>query len=190
MQLQIHGKQIDIGAALRTHTEAKMGALLGKYFDRGSNGTVTYSRDGHEIRCDGLVHLVSGMTLQTSGAAAEPYGALEQTLDRLETRLKRYLSRLKRHHKDNREPMEIVSAPDYVLKESEDSEPEGLEPVIIAEVTSQVKNLTVGDAVLQMNLLDVPAMLFRNRGNGRLNLVYRRPDGHIGWIDPPDEKRP
>jgi ribosomal subunit interface protein len=188
MHLQIHGKQIDIGAALREHTEAKLAALVGKYFDRATSGTVTYSRDGQSIRCDGLLHLASGMTLQTSGHAAEPYGALEQTLDRLETRLKRYMSRLKHHHKESRGPIETSTAPDYVIQDSEEHEAPSLEPVIIAELTAEIRRLTVGEAVLQMNLLEAPALFFRNRGNGRLNLVYRRSDGHIGWIDPPDER--
>jgi len=189
MHLQIHGKQIDIGAALRSHSEAKLTALVEKYFDRGSSGSITYARDGFAFRCDALVHLVSGMALQSTGSAADAYGALDQTLDRLETRLKRYLSRLKRHHKERGEPTETVTAPDYILRESEDVEATGAEPVIVAELTAEVKFLTVGEAVLQMNLLDAPALLFRNRGNGRLNLVYRRNDGHIGWIDPPEAKR-
>ena len=188
MHLQIHGKQIDIGAALREHTEAKLGALVEKYFDRATSGTVTYSRDGQYIRCDGLLHLASGMTLQTSGQAGEPYGALDQTLDRLETRLKRYMSRLKHHHKESRGPIETSTAPDYVIRDSQEHEAPSLEPVIIAELTAEIKRFTVGEAVLQMNLLEVPALFFRNRGSGRLNLVYRRSDGHIGWIDPPDQQ--
>ncbi len=189
MHLQIHGKQIDIGAALRSHSEDKLGALVEKYFDRGSSGSLTFSRDGYTIRCDALVHLVSGMSLQASASATEAYGALDQTLDRLETRLKRYLSRLKHHHKERGEPTEIVTAPDYVLQESDDVETTSAEPIIVAELTAELKFLTVGEAVLQMNLLDAPALLFRNRANSRLNLVYRRNDGHIGWIDPPETKR-
>lgn len=189
MHLQIHGKQIDIGAALRSHSEAKLTALVEKYFDRGSSGAITYARDGHTFRCDALVHLVSGMTLQATGSAVEAYGALDQTLDRLETRLKRYLSRLKRHHKERGEPTDTITAPDYTLRESDDVETTSAEPVIIAELTTELKLLTVGEAVLQMNLLEAPALLFRNRGNSRLNLVYRRNDGAIGWIDPPEAKR-
>ncbi|MFO1187139.1 MAG: ribosome-associated translation inhibitor RaiA [Alphaproteobacteria bacterium] len=188
MHLQIHGKQIDIGAALREHTEAKLGALVEKYFDRATSGTITYSRDGNDIRCDAHVHLASGMMLQTSGQASEPYGALDQTLERLETRLKRYMSRLKHHHKESRGPIEASTAPDYVIQDREGHEPLTLEPVIIAEMTAEIKRFTVGEAVLQMSLLEMPALFFRNRGNGRLNLVYRRSDGHIGWIDPPDQK--
>jgi ribosomal subunit interface protein len=190
MHLQIHAKQIDIGAALRSHTEAKLEALVGKYFDRGWSGIVTFSRDGPDFRCESVVHLASGMTLQSSGAAVEAYGALDQSLDRLESRLKRYLGRLKRHHKESASPIETVTAPHYVIKEAEEAETASLDPIIVAELTAEVKLLTVGGAVLQMNLLDLPALLFRHRASGRLNLVYRRADGHIGWVDPPEARRP
>lgn len=190
MHLQILGRQIDIGAALRGQSESKLRALVEKHFDRTARGAVTFARDGANFRCDALVHLASGMTLQASGAAGDAYGALDQALDRLETRLKRYLSRLKRHHKERGETAVSQIAPDYVIRDSEDIETAGGEPAIVAELTTEVKVLTVGEAVLQMNLIDAPALLFRNRGSRRLNLVYRRNDGHIGWIDPPEAEHP
>ncbi len=189
MHLQIHGKQIDVGAALRSHSEAKLSALVEKYFERGSSGTVTYSRDGINFRCDILVHLASGLTLQVAGTAIDAHGALDEALGRLESRLKRYLSRLKRHHRERGEPISAVAAPDYVIEDGSENDTGPTEPVIVAELTSDLKFLTVGEAVLQMNLLDAQALLFRNRGNDRLNLVYRRNDGHIGWIDPPEANR-
>jgi ribosome hibernation promoting factor len=188
MQIQIHGKQVDVGAALRGQTESRIAAAVGKYFDRHANGTVTYSRENHGFRCDCLVHLSSGMTLQTSSSADEARIALDQAVERLEKRLRRYKGRLKTHHAKSEGPVETVMAQAYVIDDFEDEageEPADLEPVIVAELQTEVKSLTVGEAVMQMNLFETPALLFRHRGTGRLNMVYRRHDGHIGWIDPP-----
>ena len=186
MHLQVHGKQIDVGDALRTHTTDKLSALVAKYFDREAHGTVTYSREGGSFVCDALLHLPSGMNLQASAQSHEVYGAFDEAAARLESRLKRYVGRLKRHHKERTGPIETVTASAYVIEGEKESDSEGIEPVIIAELTAEIRNLTVGEAVLQMNLQDVQALMFRNRGNDRLNLVYRRSDGHIGWIDPPE----
>jgi ribosomal subunit interface protein len=189
MHLQIHGKQIDVGAALRSHTEERLAAAVAKYFDRGANGTVTYSRENQNFRCDCLVHLSSGLNLQTSGTGADARAALDTSLERLEKRLRRYTRRLKSHRAE--EPVEAVTAQAYVIEDVEEDigkEPESLEPVIIAELTTDVRSLTVGEAVMQLNLSDAAALMFRNRGTGRYNMVYRRSDGNIGWIDPPTER--
>lgn len=189
MRLQVHGKQIDVGAALRTHAQDRLSALLAKYFGGEADGTVTFSREAHWFRCDCHVHLSSGMALQASANAGDAYAAFDEVAERLEKRLRRYNRRLKDHHAA-RQPVETFVAPAYVLEDTgeEAEEPAGpAEPVVIAEMTTDVKRLTVGEAVMQMNLVGVPALLFRNRGNDRLNLVYRRSDGHIGWVDPPAE---
>ena len=188
MHTQVHGKQIDVGAALRGETESRIAAIVAKHFDRDASGTVTYSRENHDFRCDCLVHLASGLNLQTGATAQDARAALDATLTRLEKRLRRYKRRLKDHRAKSASPVETVTAQAYVIEDLGDDsgeEPANLEPVIIAETTSAVTSLTVGEAVMQMNLSDSPALMFRHRGTGRLNMVYRRHDGNIGWIDPP-----
>ena len=189
MHLNIHGKQVDIGAALREQTESKLETLIEKHFPAGWSATVTYSKEAGDFRCDAYVHLNSGMNLQASATANTAYTALEGTSNRLEKRLRRYMRRLKDHHAAQETPIETVAAPAYVIEANvetdETPEPESLEPVIIAEMSADVKSLTVGEAVMQLDLQDTPAILFQNRGNGRLNMVYKRNDGNIGWIDPP-----
>lgn len=189
MNLNIHGKQVDIGTALREQTEDKFESLVEKHFPSGWSGTVTFSKEAGSFRCDGHIHLFSGMSLQASAVADSAYTALEGASNRLEKRLRRYMRRLKDHHAAQETPIETYAAPAYVIEPSADSdevtEPETLEPVIIAEMSADVKSLTVGEAVMQLDLQDTPAILFQNRGTGRLNMVYRRNDGNIGWIDPP-----
>jgi ribosomal subunit interface protein len=187
MHVQIHGKQINVGSALRGTTEEKIAASVGKYFDRNASAIVTYSRENHDFSCDCLLHLASGLTLQTSGCAEDAHIALDLALTRLEKRLRRYKRRLKDHHGGAEAQVETVIATDYVIDDETESvgeEPATLDPVIIAELKSEVRSLTVGEAVMHMNLSDLPALLFLNRGTGNLNMVYRRRDGNIGWVDP------
>jgi ribosomal subunit interface protein len=187
MHIQIHGKQVDLGSALRGATEEKIASSVAKYFDRDANATVTFSKESQEFSCDCLVHLSSGLTIQTSGAAADARVALDLALTRLEKRLRRYKRRLKDHHAKANSQIETVIATDYVISDETESvseEPASLDPVIVAELKSEVRSLTVGEAVMHMNLSDLPALLFINRGTGSFNMVYRRRDGNIGWVDP------
>ena len=187
MHIQIHGKQVDVGSALRRATEDKITSSVGKYFDRDANATVTFSKESQEFSCDCLVHLSSGLTIQTSGAADDAHVALDLALTRLEKRLRRYKRRLKDHHAKAASQIETVTATDYVISDKTESvseEPASLDPVIVAELKSEVLSLTVGEAVMHMNLSDLPALLFINRGTGSFNMVYRRRDGNIGWVDP------
>jgi len=186
MHVQVHGRQIEIGNALRGTTEAKIGISVEKYFDRDASAIVTYSKANHEFRCDCHVHLASGLTLQTEGSAADAHIALDLALARLEKRLRRYKRQLK-DHRSKVLQVETVTATDYVIDDETESvgeEPTSLDPVIIAELKSEVRSLTVGEAVMHMNLLDLPALLFINRGTDGFNMVYRRRDGNIGWVDP------
>ena len=187
MRTQVHGKQIDVGSALRVATEEKVASSVAKYFDRDANATITYSKENHEFLCDCLVHLASGLTVQTSGAANDAHVARDLALERLEKRLRRYRRRLKDHHAKAQAPVETVIATDYVIDDETESvgeEPASLDPMIIAELKSEVRSLTVGEAVMHMNLSDLPALLFINRGTGGFNMVYRRRDGNVGWVDP------
>ena len=188
MQITITGKHIDVGEALRTHVEGNMVAAVGKYFDRPVDANVVFSRAGHEFKCDSSVHLSTGLTAQAHAISGEIYAAFDQATDRIEKQLRRYKRRLKDHHQARKNPIESLAAQSYVLQGHDEDENEsdvnGMQPVIIAEMTTGIKSLTVGEAVMQMELAHRPFLMFRNDANGRINVVYQREDGNIGWIDP------
>lgn len=188
MRIQVSGKQIDIGEALRTHVEGRMTDVVGKYADRAVEAVVTFSRDRHEFIADGSVHLPSGMTVQAKGKADEVYACFEAAMERMEKQLRRYKRRLKDHHRAREFPIEATGAPSYILasgvEHADDAEPETLQPIIVAEMETRVPSLSVGEAVMQMELAGAGLLVFRNDAHGGVNVVYRRDDGNIGWIDP------
>jgi ribosomal subunit interface protein len=188
MQIQINGKQIDVGDALRTHVEQRVEAAAGKYAERATAATVTFARDGFGFRADAQIHLPTGLIAQAAGSAPEIYAAFEGCVERLEKQLRRYKRRLKDHHAARGEPVQAAAAAAYVIAGGEDhaegAEPETLEPLIIAEMTMDIKTLSVGEAVMAMELAHAPFLIFRNQGHGALNVVFRRDDGNIGWVDP------
>jgi ribosomal subunit interface protein len=185
MQLTITGKQIDIGAALRTYVETRLTNSVGKYFDRPVNGGVTFSRDGHAYRADCTLHLASGLYLQAQGRSTDIYASYDQAIEHLEKRLRRYKSRIRDHHNGSaRAPFAASPARESVIAGDDgDAEPDTLNPVVVSESTTQLRTLTVGEAVMQLDLGDTPALVFRNVAHGEINVVYRRPDGNIGWIE-------
>lgn len=187
MEIQVNGKQIDIGEALREHVTGRIEERVSKYFDRAVDAHITFSRDAHMIRVDCSVHAGHAIVMQSHASAAEPYAAFDQALDRIETRLRRYKRRLRNHHTASKEvTAELVAASTYVLEAEEEGseEPDDLQPLIVAEMKMEIPTTTVGGAVMRLDLSDAPVMMFRNSAHGRLNVVYRRPDGNIGWIDP------
>ena len=188
MEIRISGKQIDVGDALRTHVEDNMVAAVGKYFDRPVNANVVFSRNGHEFKCDSSVHLSTGLTAQAHAQNGDIYVAFEQATGRIEKQLRRYKRRLKDHHHNRQKPIEMIEAQAYVLRghdeETDTGEVNGMQPVIIAEMATDIKSLTVGEAVMQMELTHSQFLMFKNDANGRINIVFQRDDGNIGWIDP------
>ena len=188
LKYQISGKQIDIGDALSTHVEDNLGAVVGKYAERPTDAQVVFSRDRHEYVCEAVVHLSTGLTAQARAHATEIYAAFDMCSDKMEKQLRRYKRRLKNHHRQREEPVEAMAAAAYVLQSSahdaEDNEPEDLQPIIVAEMETSVPSLSVGEAVMQMELAGAPVLVFRNDRHDGLNVVYRREDGNIGWIDP------
>ncbi len=188
MQIHISGKSLDTGDALREHVTDRMNDAVEKYFDRSVDAHVTFSKEGYAFRCDTQVHLSSGMVLQAHGESPEVYSAFDNALEKMEKRLRRYKRRLKNHHNTKEAGLDFFEAPSFVIQSEDEnaSEPEGDgEPIIIAEETKRVPSLSVSDAVMAMELQDTPALLFKNRAHGGLNLVYRRSDGNIGWVDVP-----
>ena len=187
MRYQISGKQIDIGEALQTHVKDELGAAVAKYAERPTDAHVIFSKNASEFVCEAIVHLSTGLTAQASAKAHEIYAAFDGCREKMEKQLRRYKRRLKDHHRDRSEPVELSGASSYILaseSEGTESEPESLQPIIVAEMETKIPSLSVGEAVMQMELAGAPVLVFRKEGNDGLNVVYRRDDGNIGWIDP------
>jgi ribosomal subunit interface protein len=187
MRIQVSGKQMDIGDALRTHVEDRLLEAVGKYFDRPVDAMVTFCKDRHEYIADSSVHLPTGMTVQATARADEVYASFEGAIDRMEKQLRRYKRRLRDHHRDRQGPIEAIGEPSYILAAGHvepEEEPETLQPVIVAEMETRVPLLSVGEAVMQMELAGAHLLVFRNTAHGGVNVVHRRDDGNIGWIDP------
>ena len=187
MRYQISGKQIDVGQALQTHVENELNSIVEKYAERPTDAHVIFSKSASEFVCEATVHLSTGLTAQAKAHAHEIYAAFDDCSEKLEKQLRRYKRRLKDHHRDRAEPIELSQASAYILaseSDGEESEPESLQPVIVAEMEHRIPSLSVGEAVMQMELAGAPVLVFRNEGKDGLNVVYRREDGNIGWIDP------
>lgn len=188
MHIQVKGKQIDVGTALTEHVETQLAATVGKYFDRPTDATVTFSRDAWAYRCDCNVHLPTGLMVQSSASEQDVYATFDRSIERIEKQLRRYKRRLRDHHKDRKSPVDLLPAQSFVLDaadfEDEADEPDSLKPVIVAETKETVPSLSVGEAVMQMELADRQFLLFRHEKTGRVNLVHRRDDGNVGWVDP------
>ncbi len=190
MRIQVNGKHIDVGEALSTHVETRLVEAVGKYAERPVEAIVTFSKDRHEFACDVSVHLSTGMHAQAKGKAGDVYESFEAGVDRLETQLRRYKRRLKDHHKDRSDPIESIGERSYVISsgEASDAEPDTLQPVIVAEMETKIQTLSVGEAVMQMELAGAELLVFRNVSHGGVNVVHTRDDGNIGWIDPRNSK--
>lgn len=190
MSLRISGKNLDVGEALRGQAEERVAAAVSKYYEGGYQGHVTVDKDGSAFRTDGVLHLSSGITLEASATAHDPYASLDKMAERIEKRLRRYKRRLKdRSSANGRDvgieiPSYVIAAPDDDIEDF-DGVAAGDNPVIVAESTKSLHVRTVGDAVAELDLTGAPVVVFRHAGNGRMNIVYRRGDGNIGWIDPP-----
>ncbi|HTQ72550.1 MAG TPA: ribosome-associated translation inhibitor RaiA [Acidocella sp.] len=198
MQLTVSGKQVDLSDALRVHVDKQLGNITAKYFDQAMEAQVTFSRARSFFTCDINLHAGRGITVRGEGEAADARAAFEDAAEHIAKRLRRYRRRVSAHQRDmSKIKPEMARA--YVLApEADDDEhfapngqPNGhdmlaeeLHATIIAEDTTAIETLSVRDAVMKMDLAFQPLMMFRNSKTGGLNLVYRRPDGHVGWIDP------
>ena len=183
MSLRVSGKNLQIGEALQEHARSRVAGVVERYFDGNLNGHVTLEPEGSGYRCEMILHLDSGMTLHAEGRAQEPYASFDQANHRIETRLRRYKRRLKSRHASSDVPPETIA--NYVLEAPDAEEDVGeFSPVIVAETKAPFKTLSVAAAVTELDLSGVPVLVFRHSGNDHVNIVYRRSDGHIGWIDP------
>jgi ribosomal subunit interface protein len=183
MGLRISGKSVDIGQAFRNHVEGRIETALEKYFDGGFSGHVTLEREGSGFKTDCAIHLDTGIILQATGFGQDARESFDQAAERIEKRLRRYKRRLK----DYRERPASKSAPatEYVIAApDEETESVEAEPTIIAEEPAALRTLSVSGAVMALDLAQSAFVVFRHAANGGVNIVYRRSDGHIGWIDP------
>ncbi len=186
MIFSISGKQIDVGEALQEHVRVELGEVAKKYAERPTRVVVVFSKNAHEFVAEATVHLSTGLTAQARGQKPDVYAAFDACAEKMEKQLRRYKRRLKDHHNTRTEPVELLGGSSYVLASSVEEEPEtsNLEPIIIAETETNIPELSVGEAVMQLEIAEAPVLLFRNQKEGRLNVVYHREDGNIGWIDP------
>ena len=191
MPFRVSGKNLDIGEALRTRISSRVAEALGKYFDAGYSGHVTVEKEGFGFRTECVIHLDSGVTLHTEANAADAYASADQAAERVEKRLRRYKRRLKDRHAaraNGGDGGAAIDAPSYVIaapQQDTDEEVTEFNPVIIAESTTALKRFSVSEAVMELDMTGAPVIVFRHASHGRVNLVYRRPDGQVGWIDPP-----
>jgi ribosomal subunit interface protein len=197
MTLRISGKSISVGEALRDRVNDRTDEVLRKYFDGNYTGHITLSKDGFGFRTDCALHLDSGVTLEAESNAPDAYASADAALLMIEKRLRRYKSRLKdRSARKAHAAAAALSdidgaAPSYFVIEApgeSDEEVTEYSPVIIAEATKSLKMLSVSEAVMELDLSGAPCLVFQHGSSGRVNVIYRRSDGNIGWVDPPAAK--
>jgi ribosome hibernation promoting factor len=193
MQVQVSGKHVAIGEALSTRVTDELLTSIGKYFDRGGDAEVLVSRDGHSFRVDCSVTLASGQHLQSHGLGGDAHAAFSVALDKIEKRIRRYKRRLKSHSvaanakQAETAALYVLRSPDDVADDDGWDEADDHTPpsaMIIAETQAPLRSMTVSMAVMQLDLTESQTIVFRNAAHGGLSVVYRRPDGNIGWIDP------
>src|SRR6516164_2013698 len=191
MTLRISGKSISVGEALRGRIGERTDEVLRKYFDGNYSGHITLSKDGFGFRTDCALHLDSGITLEADSNAPDAYASADQALLMIEKRLRRYKSRLKdrsaRKAHVASAALAALDATSYVLEAPAEGDDEvtGYSPVIIAEATTSLKRLSVSEAVMELDLTGVTCLVFQHGSSGRVNIIYRRADGNVGWVDPP-----
>ena len=189
MDISVKGKNLDVGDTLRGHAKDNLTSAVSKYFDHAIDACVIFTREGRQMRADISVHPgPRGLVVQGRSEDEDPYAAFDGALVRISKQLRRYKRRLANHHKGHAEEalpaLQYVIQPDHAEKEiAEDAK-----PVIIAEMPQEIATLSVSEAVMRMDLADLPVTMFRDKTSGRLNVVYHRVDGNIGWIDPSDQE--
>jgi len=191
MQITVRGHQMDVGEALTGHVEETLGEIAAKYFDTPIEAQVVFSPNAHLIQCGVTAHVMRGLTLRCEASATQAHAAFDGAADRMAKRLRRHKRRLNDHHINSAQSAGL-KAPYYVLSGEDDLDAEAPAgeaadgaPLVIAEMETDIGELTVQQAVMRLDFdVDKPAVLFRNKAHGGLNLVYRRPDGNVGWIDP------
>lgn len=193
MTIQVTGKQIDVGESLRQHIEARVHEVVGKYVETELTGHVRIEKERNVFVTRCAIRLGWGLELQATGHATEPYASAEDSLEKLDKRLRRHKRRLVDHHQGGQQAREAkhatLAAVDYVIPGHDDADEavaavDDHAPLIVAEKQTILEAHSVSDAVMAMDLSDAPCLVFQNEATGRMNVIYRREDGNIGWIDP------
>jgi ribosomal subunit interface protein len=194
MQVQVTGKHVDVGEALRSRVSDELSTSIGKYFDRGGGADVVVSREGQSFKVDCAVTLASGQQLTTHGLGGDAHVAFDAALEKMDKRIRRYKRRLKDHHVAAQARQQetaayfVIQSPDEADDLDDDLDEESVvgfpEPMVIAETEKPIRSMTVSMAVMELDLTESQTIVFRNAAHGGLSVVYRRPDGNIGWIDP------
>lgn len=181
MNLRVSGKNMDVGEALREKAQTHMDAAVGKYFDGGYTGHLTLEHEGSGYRADCVIHLDTGVILQASAVSGDATAAYEAMAGHIAKRLRRYKRKLKSHRRTDGAQANayILQSPDHQEEVDED-----FSPPVIAESTSNFREMSVGEAVMELDLAQLDVVVFRHAGHGGVNVVYRRTDGNIGWVDP------
>lgn len=192
MSLRVTGKNMDVGDALRMHAVDRLDDAVDKYFNGGYSGHLTVEKEGGTFRSDCSLHLDSGVTLQAAASDREARRSFDMAADRIEKRLRRYTRRLKSKHNRRDRDGWAHNAPTYLLQTPTDDEeiPEDFAPVVVAESQTSLKEMSVEEAVMALELSDAPVVVFKNARHGGLSVVTRRADGHISWIDPQLDSEP
>jgi ribosomal subunit interface protein len=187
MSLRISGKHMKIGDAFRTRIENRIGDAVDKYFDGGFSGRVTVEKAGSRFTADCSIHIDTGMVLQATGQAQDPQLAFDGAAERIEKRLRRYKRRLKSHNNGGGNGVDAIDMAYRIMSpvgDEDDEVPDDYAPAVVAESTVALQTMSVATAVIELDTKDTPVVVFRNAGTDSVNIVYRRPDGNIGWIDP------
>ena len=186
MNLNISGKQVDISETFQTHVKNAFETAKDKYSVDPIDANIVITKTAHhKFHSDISAHLGRGIYLRAQGECDEAYMCFDKAFDKLTTRLRKHKKRIVHHHKhrdSHSTPLEM--APNYIVSGEDHHIEESEHPVIVAETTTEILKLSVSEAVMAMDLGDLPAIMFRNQSTGNLNMVYRRADGHIGWVDP------
>lgn len=199
MELNVHGKQIDVGSALRTHVEDKLEDLNEKYFNHATFATVTFSKEGHgkpQTRAHISIKLGKNIMVVADATDPDPYASFEAAAHKVGKQMRRYKRKLRDHHErqEHNPDAEIIKARDYILSavpeqnDTPDAEAPD-EPLIVAEMTKDIETMSVSEAVMRLDLSDENFLVFFNAKNQTLNIVHKRNDGNIGWIDPENTKK-
>ncbi len=193
MKISLTGRHMNIGDSLRQHAETRLSEAAAKYFQNPLEAHIVFDKQAHGFTADIQVHPKSGLVVQGHAEAGDAYASFDLAMEKLERRLRRYKNKLKdSHHGMTHEEMaDYLEANQYVLAgddhaDTKEEAPD--QPLVIAEMTTRIETMTVSEAVMRMDLSGYPVVLFRNDAHGGLNVIYRRPDGNIGWIDPPGNK--
>lgn len=198
MNITVTGRHLDVGASLRSRVEESLAATVAKYFDRAIEAHVTFDKRASFFQAEIAVHVGRGIVAQGGAEADDPYVAFAAAQEHLAKRLRRHKRRLRDHNAAEARAAKAEQARHYVLAgpadgdddaKSADAEGQSGEPLVVAEMEAEIPTLSVGEAVMRLDLGIAPALMFRNAGNGELNMIYRRTDGHVGWVDPSARKQ-